>query len=60
MTTYPLNNFERQRYYQDESQFNDICSRHNLPKIKNGTYIIDLEECKSIGTHWVAINNTFT
>ena len=27
----------------------------NLPKIKNGSYIINLDEYKSIGTHWVAL-----
>ena len=27
----------------------------NLPKIKNGSYIINLGEYKSIGTNWVAL-----
>ena len=26
----------------------------NLPKIKDETYVINLDECKSIGTHFIA------
>ena len=29
-------------------------SRDNLPKIKDGTYVITLDEYSDIGTHWVA------
>ena len=29
-------------------------SRDNLPKIKDGTYVITLDEHSDIGTHWVA------
>ena len=57
MPPHTFNNFELQRYYQNEPQFNGVSSRNNLPKIKDGTYVINLEECKSIETHWVAINN---
>ena len=28
-------------------------SRYNLPKIKDGEYVINLDEFKSIGTHWI-------
>ena len=47
---HPLTNFEIEAYYQNESRFNDIFSRDNLPerssteKIKNGAYIISLDE----------------
>ena len=50
----PLNNFEIQKYYQNESKFNGVYSRNNLPKIKDGRYVINLDEYKSIGTHWIA------
>ena len=31
-------------------------SRNNLPKtIKKGAYVINLDEYKNIGTHWVAL-----
>ena len=29
--------------------------RNNLSKIKDGTYIINLDEYESIGTHWIAL-----
>ena len=30
-------------------------SRINLPKIKDGAYLINLDECKSIGTHLLSL-----
>ena len=50
-----LTNFEIQKYYQYEPRFNGVYSRDNLPKIKDGTYIINLDEYSDIGTHWVAL-----
>ena len=38
-------------------------SRANLPKIKDGAYVINLDEYSDIGTHWVALwldNNNAT
>ena len=29
-------------------------SRNNLPKIKDGSYVISLDEYESIGAHWIA------
>ena len=49
-----------QAYYQHEARFNGVFSRDNIPdKIKNGAYIINLDEYYDIGTHWVAfrVNN---
>ena len=54
MPPHPLTNFEIQKYYQSESKFNCVYSRNNLPKIKNGAYVINLDEFRSIETHWVA------
>ena len=48
----PLTNFEKQKYYENEPKFNRVCSINNLSKIKDGAYIINLDEYKSIGTHW--------
>ena len=50
-----LINFEIQRYYQNEPKFNGVYSRINLPRIKDETYVISLDEFKSIGTHWIAL-----
>ena len=45
-----------QQYYQNESQFNDIYSKINLTKIvKDGVYVINLDENDSIGTYWFAM-----
>ena len=43
-------------YYQNKLQFKGVFSRHNLPKIKVGAYIINLDEFKSKGTHWMALS----
>ena len=55
MPPFPLTNFEIQKYYQNEPRFNGVYSRDNLPKIKDGAYIINLDEYSDIGTHWVAL-----
>ena len=63
MPPYPITNFEIQKIYQNKSRFNGVYSRDNLPKIKDGTYIINLDEYSDIGTHWVALyvhNNDVT
>ena len=63
MLPHPLTNFEIQKYYQNESRFNGVYSRDNLPKIKDGAYVINLDEYSDIGTHWVALyvtNNDVT
>ena len=46
-----------QEYYQNEPRFNGVFSRDNLPNnIKNGAYVINLDEYHDIGTHWVALH----
>ena len=55
MPPHPLTNFEIQKYYQNEPRFNGVYSRDNLPKIKDGAYVINLDECSDTGTHWVAL-----
>ena len=48
MQLHPLNNFQIQRYYQNESKFNGVYARNNLSKIKYGAYITNLDEYKSL------------
>ena len=56
MKPHPLTNFEIQRYYENEPRFNGVFSRDNLlKKIKNGAYVINLDEHKDTGTHWIAL-----
>ena len=52
---HPLTNFEIINYYKDELRFNCVYSRNNLPKIKNGAYVINLDEYTDTGTHWIAL-----
>ena len=53
---HPLTNFEIQKFYQSEPRFNSVFSRDNLPKkIKDGAYIINLDEYADVGTHWIAL-----
>ena len=43
-------------YYQNGPRFNGVYSRDNLPdKIKDGAYVINLDEYVDIRTHWVAL-----
>ena len=56
MPPHPLTNFEIQKYYKNEPRFNGVFSRNNLPKkIKNGAYVINLDEYADVGTHWIAL-----
>ena len=55
MPPHPLTNFEIQKYYENELKFNGVYSRNNLSKIKDGAYIINLDEYESVGTHWIAL-----
>ena len=56
MPPHPLTNFEIQKYYQNEPRFNGVFSRNNLPKkIKDGAYIINLDEYADVGTHRSAL-----
>ena len=65
LPAHPLTNFEIQEYYQNEPRFNGFFSRDNLPNnihpkglgsaVKNGAYIINLDEYLDFGTHWIAL-----
>ena len=51
-----LTNFEIKEYYENEARFNGVYSRDNLPKtMKNGAYVINLDENADVGTHWIAL-----
>ena len=39
-------------YYQNEQRFNGVYSKDNLPgNIKDGAYVINLDEYSDIGSH---------
>ena len=65
MPTHLLENFEIQKYYQKKPKFSGVYSKNNLPKIKDGAYVINLigTHWESIATHWIALyvnNNNAT
>ena len=41
---HPLTNFEIQKYYQNKHRFNGVFSKNNLYRIKDGIYVINLDE----------------
>ena len=56
MPPHPLTNFEIQKYYENEPRFNGVYSRNNQPeKIKDGCYMINLDEYADVGTHWLVL-----
>ena len=56
MLPHPLTYFKIQRTYQNEPKLNGLYSKNSLPKIKDGAYVINLDEIKkTIGTHWIIL-----
>ena len=42
--------------YQNDPRFDGIYLGDNIPdKIKDGTYVTNLDEYADIGTHWIAL-----
>ena len=56
MPPHSLTNFEIQKF-KNEPRFKGVFSINNLPKkkVKDGAYIINLDEYANLGTHWVAL-----
>ena len=52
------------KYYEIDCRFNGVYSKDNISdKIKDGTYVIYLDEYSDIGTPWIvlyALNNNVT
>ena len=43
-------------YYENEPRFNGVYSKDNLPRIiKNGAYVVSLDEYANVDTHWIAL-----
>ena len=43
------------KYYQKETKFNGVYSKDKLHKIKNGAYVVNLDEYESVETHWIVL-----
>ena len=55
MLFHPLTNFEIQKCYEKEPNFNGVCSGNNLPKIKDEAHVLNTDGYKSFGAHWTAL-----
>ena len=46
-----------ERYHQNglQMRFNGVYSRYHLPKINNKGSVINPDEYKLVGTHWIAL-----
>ena len=51
MSPHPLTNFEAPKYLQNEHKLNYVYSINDLPETKEGTYVINFDESRSIETH---------
>ena len=54
-SAYPLSNIEITNYFNYKSRFNGVFSRNDLPRIKHGAYVINLDDTKGKETHWVSL-----
>ena len=50
-----MTNFEIMDYFKEVKGFNGVFSRNNLPTLKNGAYIINLDHSRNTRTHWVVV-----
>ena len=48
-------NIEIIKYFNYESRFNGVFSRNDLSRVRGGAYVINLDDKKSKGTHWVSL-----
>ena len=60
MAPHPSTNFEIQKYYHNKPNLAGLYLRNDLPKslpktMKDNAYVINLNEYKSIETHWIAL-----
>ena len=52
---HPLNNIEITIYFNYEPRCNGFYLRNNLPRIKDGAYVINLDHENIKGTQWVSL-----
>ena len=55
MPPHPVSNFEIRKYYQNKPKFNSAYSGNNSSKIKDWTYITNLDEYESIATYQIIL-----
>ena len=52
---HPLSNIEITKYFNYKLRFNGPSSRDNLPRIKDGAYVINLDDKQGKGTYCVPL-----
>ena len=55
VSLHPLTNIESITFFNYEPRFHGVFSRANLTWIKDGAYVIILNDKQSKGTHWVSL-----
>ena len=56
MPPHPLTTFEIQNYYQKEPDLTEFIQKIIcLKKISDAAYVLNLDECAEVGTHWIAL-----
>ena len=56
MLSPPFTKLEIQRYFKNEPRFKGVYCQSSLKTtVKDWTYVVYLDECKSIGTNWTAL-----
>ena len=50
-----LSNIEITKYFNNDLRFNGVFSRNNLSRIKDGVYVINLDDKKIKGRHCVKL-----
>ena len=56
MPPHSLTIFQLQKCYENEPRFNGVYTRNSLPKRKDWTYVVNLDEYKSVETYWIALH----
>ena len=55
MLHHSLTNPKIHEYYQNKPKFNGFYSKNSSTALREEAYVINFDECKSIGTHWIAL-----
>ena len=50
-----LKTFEIQKHYNNKPKFHGVYSRNRLHNSKDKAHVINLDEYKAVGTHWIAL-----
>ena len=54
MLSHPLTNLKIQKHNQNQPKFKNVCSEIIYSKNKRSANVINLDEYKSMQTHWIA------